>query len=113
MSRGFRHEALFYLDLQGFLDGTVPFVEAGLDQGEPVMVAVDERKTERLREALGTRADGVEFVNMGLIGRNPARIIPVWRRFLTEHAGDGPARGVGEPVWPERSSQELEECDHH
>ncbi len=113
MSQGFRHEAFFYPDVQGFLDGTLPFVEAGLDRGEPVMVAVDEPKTERLRAALGTRADGVEFVDMGLVGRNPARIIPVWRRFLTEHSGEGPARGVGEPVWPGRSSQELEECDHH
>jgi anti-sigma regulatory factor (Ser/Thr protein kinase) len=113
MSQGFRHEALFYLDLQEFLDGTLQFVEAGLDRGEPVMVAVDERKAERLRDALGTRADAVEFVDMAPLGRNPARIIPLWRRFVTQNASGGPARGVGEPVWPGRSNQELEECDHH
>ena len=113
VSRGFRHEALFYRDEQGFLDGALAFIRVGLDRDEPVMVAVDQRKIERLRAELGGGADGVRFVDMGALGRNPARIIPEWRRFVAEHAGEGPVRGVGEPVWAGRTSEELEECDHH
>jgi hypothetical protein len=37
---------------------------------------VGERKLQLLREALGTRADRVHFADMGVVGRNPARIIP-------------------------------------
>ena len=46
------------------------------------------------------------------VGRNPARIIPVWRSFVAEHAARG-ALGVGEPVWPGRSAAELQECELH
>jgi anti-sigma regulatory factor (Ser/Thr protein kinase) len=48
------------------------------------------------------------------VGRNPARIIPAWRDFVTEHAGRGRRfRGLGEPIWPERSPDELVECQRH
>jgi anti-sigma regulatory factor (Ser/Thr protein kinase) len=50
---------------------------------------------------------------MGRIGHNPARIIPAWRRFLSAQPAGTPVRGVGEPVWSERSPQELVECQRH
>ncbi len=110
----FRHEALFYNGAEGFLRGTLPFVTQGLDADEPVLVAVREQRAQLLRRALGERASQVRFLNMQSVGRNPARVIPAWREFLAEHAGDGRAqRGVGEPVWPGRSDAELEECERH
>jgi anti-sigma regulatory factor (Ser/Thr protein kinase) len=51
---------------------------------------------------------------MADVGANPARIIPAWRRFVAEHAGTGTAlRGIGEPIYPERSSLEMVECHRH
>lgn len=110
---GFSHDVLFYADEDEFLAGTVPLLRAGLEEGEPSLVAVRRSRTELLRRELGEAAAGVEFVEMEVVGRNPARIISVWRDFL-ERSGPGTAvRGVGEPVWPGRDAPELEECQRH
>jgi anti-sigma regulatory factor (Ser/Thr protein kinase) len=111
---GFRHEALFYAGPDEFVAATAPFIRAGLERGEPVLVCVDPTKVELLRAALGRSAEAPQFVDMTLVGRNPARIIPVWRSFVDEHAAhDRSVRGVAEPMWPGRSGAELVECQHH
>ncbi len=110
----FRHEALFYNGEDGFLRGTLPFVADALEAGEPVLVAVRDERAALLQRALADDAAHVRFVDMQALGRNPARVIPAWREFLAEHAGDGrPVRGIGEPVWPRRSGAELDECVRH
>ena len=109
----FHHEAFLYAGTAGFLRGTVPFVRAGLDAGEPVLVVVGAEKIRRLREALGPDAQRVSFADMAQIGGNPARIIPAWRDFLAQQGGGGPARGIGEPVYVGRTPEELVECQRH
>jgi anti-sigma regulatory factor (Ser/Thr protein kinase) len=110
----FRHEVLFYADEQEFLEGTVPVLRAALERGEPSLVAVRRGRRELLRGELGEDAGAVEFVEMEVVGRNPARIIPVWRDFVERTADSGaPAYGIGEPVWPGRDAGELEECRRH
>jgi anti-sigma regulatory factor (Ser/Thr protein kinase) len=111
----FHHEALFYAGDGEFVDRCRDFVLAGLERGEPVLVMVGSRKLELLREALGERARDVHLEDMEVVGRNPARIIPAWARFLAEHAGAGGGgmRGIGEPIWAEREPDELEECQLH
>lgn len=112
--RSYQHEAFLYRGDQDFLDGVVPFVRDGLGADQPVMVAVRRRRADPLRAALGADAADVHFVDMAELGRNPARIIPGWRRFLDEHCLDEqPVRGVGEPIWPGRSSRELVESQLH
>src|SRR2546421_585138 len=60
------------------------------------------------------RARVVEFADMAKVGRNPARIIPVWRQFVSERAaGGGRIRGIGEPVWAGRGPSELAEAQRH
>lgn len=103
---------MLYAGDDGFLAGTVPFVVDGLDGGEPVMVAVEARKIELLRAELGDLADDVSFVDMGSIGGNPACIIPAWQEFVGANGG-GPARGVGEPIGPDRHRAALLECQRH
>lgn len=110
---GFRHEAVFYRGLDELVANTVPFIVEGLERGEPVLVALLPDRIRRFRDALGRDADRVAFLDMGWVGRNPARLIPVWRRFVREHAREGPARGVGEPVWSGRTDVEIEECRLH
>jgi anti-sigma regulatory factor (Ser/Thr protein kinase) len=113
LSGGFRHEAVIYHSLAGFVDQVLPFVQEGLDRGEPVLVAALPDRTAALREALGAAAGGVSFVDMAEVGRNPARIIPVWRAFVDRHGSARNVRGVGEPVWDGRRAAELEECRLH
>jgi anti-sigma regulatory factor (Ser/Thr protein kinase) len=87
-------------------------VERAVAQDAAVLVAVGPARAVALSEALGDRAQRVRFADMHRIGRNPARIIPVWEQFVKEHAG-APKLGIGEPVWRARGPAELDECDRH
>jgi anti-sigma regulatory factor (Ser/Thr protein kinase) len=107
----FSHEALLYDGADGFLAGALPYIDEGIAAGEPTLVAVAADRIAALRRALGARADRVEFADMSVVGRNPARIIPAWRDFADAHSG--PIRGVGEPISAERSGTELVECQIH
>jgi anti-sigma regulatory factor (Ser/Thr protein kinase) len=107
----FHHEALFYRGEDGFLQGTLPFIADALAAEEAMLVAVGEQRAELLRRALGEDAERVRFLDVRELGRNPARLIPAWRKFLAESAAEGRSvRGIGETVWPGRSAAELEEC---
>jgi anti-sigma regulatory factor (Ser/Thr protein kinase) len=110
----FRHEILLYAGEDGFVEGTLPFIDDALAAEEPVLVAVTRARIETLEEALGDDAERVRFMDVEALGRNPARLIPAWHRFLIDHASEGrQVRGIGEPVWPGRSAAELSECERH
>jgi anti-sigma regulatory factor (Ser/Thr protein kinase) len=110
----FRHAALFYAGDDGYVDGLVPFVRAGLEAEEPVLVMVPGRKIDLLREGLGSDATSVNFADMEEVGANPARIIPAWGEFVADHSGPGRRmRGIGEPIWAGRTPAELVECQRH
>ncbi|HET6627696.1 MAG TPA: sensor histidine kinase [Nocardioidaceae bacterium] len=109
---GFRHEAVLYHGIGDLLATVVPFVREGLDQGEPVLVAMPKDRVRSLADALGADAARVQFVDMVELGANPACIIPEWRRFLDRGAGR-PVRGIGEPVWAGRRDVEIDECALH
>jgi anti-sigma regulatory factor (Ser/Thr protein kinase) len=110
---GFRHEAFLYAGHDDFVTGALAFLEAPLDAGRPALVMTDATKVDLLRAALDDRATAVDFADMGVVGRNPARIIPAWNAFAEANHGPGPLWGIGEPVWPGRSPAELDECRHH
>jgi anti-sigma regulatory factor (Ser/Thr protein kinase) len=110
--RGFRHDALIYEDAEEFLSGTVPFIRAGLEAGEPILVAVRGLNRERIEAALGGDAGAVAYVDVEEAARNPAWTIPLWRDFV-EKGGGRTVRGIGEAAWPGRSEAELEECRRH
>src|SRR6478672_3345873 len=113
-TKGFVHEALLYDGLDAFVASTAPFVRAGVDAQEPVLVVVSQRKIDALRDALGPAADQVSFADMHEVGRNPARIIPAWRDFLDQREqAPSAVRGIGEPIWFGRSEAELVECHRH
>jgi anti-sigma regulatory factor (Ser/Thr protein kinase) len=114
LAPGFRHEALLYAGPDRFVERTLPFIEEGLAAEEPILVVVAAAKIKRLRVALNGSADKVTFADMAEVGANPARIIPTWRDFLSHHADTGrPVRGIGEPIWADRSPAELVECQLH
>jgi anti-sigma regulatory factor (Ser/Thr protein kinase) len=110
----FRHEALFYRGEDEFLAGTVPFIRDAVTANEPVLVAVHPAKAEKIEAELNGEAEGVQFADMPSLGHNPAWIIPAWREFVGRHLSHrSPVRGIGEPIWPGRSSEELVECQRH
>jgi anti-sigma regulatory factor (Ser/Thr protein kinase) len=105
---------LLYTDMDGFLAGTVPFLQTGAEAGEPMLVVVSESKIGALRDALDDAADTIHFADMAQIGHNPARIIPAWRSFLDDHGGGTRrVRGIGEPIWAGRTPDQLVECQRH
>ncbi len=111
----FTHTALFYDGVDEFLAKTVEFIEEGLDAGEPALVAVSRPRLRAMDAALGPAARNlVRYVPMQDMGRNPAWIIPAWLEFVMPHVRDGcGVRGIGEPLWAERTLDELIECDRH
>lgn len=112
MSGGFRHDAVLYAGFDDFVAQMGPFVVDGVAADEPTLVVVDKTKIDALREALGDVADEVTFADMRDVGENPARIIAAWRAFVDEHAGRR-VRGIGEPIHPDRTADELRECHLH
>jgi anti-sigma regulatory factor (Ser/Thr protein kinase) len=110
----FSHEALLYSEMDEYLAGTLSFIREGLAASEPMLVVVGAAKIAALKAELGAEAGRVQFKDMAEVGANPARIIPAWRKFVESHAGSGrPFRGIGEPIYPERSAAELVECQRH
>ncbi len=111
---GFGHEAMLYDGRADFIRRSLPFIRDAINAKRPVLVAVDRWKIDELRRSLGADAAEVRFEDMVAIGRNPARIIPVWRAFVDDHGESvGGTRGIGEPIWAARSSDELVECERH
>lgn len=105
---------MLYEGRADFIRRAVPFIRDAVIATQPILVAVDQPKIDELRRELGEDAAKVRFEDMVKIGRNPARIIPVWRSFMDQHAGNvRGARGIGEPIWAGRSSDELIECERH
>jgi anti-sigma regulatory factor (Ser/Thr protein kinase) len=112
--RTFRHEALLYAGEAEFVDRVSAFIRDGVAAGEPTLVCVSAPKLEKLRCALEGDPRGVWFADMAHVGRNPARIIPAWQKFIDKQGDPGrPMRGVGEPIWVGRTPEQLVECQRH
>jgi anti-sigma regulatory factor (Ser/Thr protein kinase) len=109
----FEHEALLYETSDDYLAGTVPFIEAGLDANEPVLVAVPVANVELIRTALASGSGQARFVDITEAGRNPGRIIPaVLHAFVSQHSPRR-VRIIGEPIWAGRSAAEYSACVQH
>ncbi len=107
------HRALFYSGTTEYLAGTVPFIDRGLELGEPVLVAVPGPNLRTLTAGLSGSAARVRLVDMAEAGRNPGRIIPrVLRAFADAHPY-GRVRVVAEPAWPGRAEREYPACVLH
>jgi len=106
---GLSHRAFFYSGERDYLAQIEAFARGGLENGEPVLIAVPGDKVGLLRERLGGR---VRYADIAQLGRNPARIIPELREFIDAHPGQR-VRYVGEPVWPGRSAAEMCEAARH
>ena len=88
------------------------FLRPALDAGEPILLAIPASRTPLLRERLGDVPAGLEVLDIQELGRNPARIIPSVLTTLERHGGRR-LHHVGEPVWPGRTPEEIQEAIRH
>jgi anti-sigma regulatory factor (Ser/Thr protein kinase) len=110
-SEGLLHEALLYRGRAELESAVREFAHAGAAADEPVLVAVPRANLEWLQAALADDAAEIRWEDMNVVGRNPARILPMIEEWVDEH--DGRARVISEPTWPERSYAETAECLRH
>src|SRR5574337_1453155 len=106
------HSAFFYRGEREYVDVLLRFVQGGLRDGEPVLVAVPGRNLGLLRDALDEVPPGVTLADMTAVGRNPRQILAMEGTFLAKHPGR-PVRMVGEVIWPGRSDDEYPGCVTH
>jgi anti-sigma regulatory factor (Ser/Thr protein kinase) len=108
---GFAHAALLYQTPAEFTAGVLPFVQAGAEAGEPVMVASRGRNLAVLRARLDGLGERVSFTDLDSVGANPARLLGWLWGFTDQHRG--PVRYVQEITWPSRSPEENREAMRH
>lgn len=102
---GHVHDAGFYDGDDEFRAVIVPFVEAGIDASEPVILGYDDRKSEFLHGWLRDPS-AVTFLPVTTLYSTPAGTIASYRRLFARHvakgavririAGDVPHSGNGE-----------------
>ena len=109
---GFQHGAFVYTSDEEFVRLATPFVRDGLATGEAIVAALPPARIASLREALGPEGEQVGFIDMTVAGRNPARLIPLWRDVLERHPGRR-VRGLGEPAYAGRNAVEYDEAILH
>ena len=109
----FRHEALLYTGDADYAARAVPRVCHSLERREQVLIVVPVAKIDLLKQALGEAAADVTFGDAGELGRNPARLIALWRRFTAQRLPGQHALGISEAVTAARSPDELAECHRH
>ena len=110
--RGYDHSALFYHSEREYVDWLVQFISKGLDQLQPVLLAVPGDRLASLRRALGDAATDVTMADITEFGRNPGRILAQQLAFVDRHP-DQHVRIIAEPAWVGRSPPEYLACMQH
>ncbi|WP_343576408.1 anti-sigma factor RsbA family regulatory protein [Mycobacterium sp.] len=111
-SRGFDHCALLYESEREYVEVLVHFIQDGLSQRQPVMLAVPGNKLPALRGALGGAADQVTMADITDLGRNPGRLIAGQHAFIDAHP-EKHVRVIAEPAWAGRTEWEYLACLQH
>ncbi|MEU5053312.1 MEDS domain-containing protein [Streptomyces sp. NPDC021096] len=107
---GFVHHACLYGTDAEFLAMAVPFVEAGLAAGEPVLAATTPANIELLRDALGERARALDTAETAYFGRRPVERVSAFLRYHDHRARPGRRmRMIAEPVWGGKSARQVAE----
>src|ERR1700753_1357153 len=77
------HAALLYASVDEFVTWALRFVDAGLDEDEPVLVSAPRPEISFLRARMNGRAHRVSWADITRIGANPGRIIPHVHAFAS------------------------------
>jgi anti-sigma regulatory factor (Ser/Thr protein kinase) len=106
------HAALLYASMDEFATRALGFVDAGLDEDEPVLVSAPSPEISFLRAHMSGRAHRVSWADITRIGANPGRIIPHMHAFASAHGGR-PVRCLQELAWSARTGAEQSEAIRH
>lgn len=109
---GFQHEAFVYSDDEEFVRLSAPFVRDGLATDAAIVAVLPPDRIAMLREHLEDSAAQVRFIDMTTSGRNPARLIPLWRDVVRQ-SGNRPVYGLSECVYSGRTTAEYDEALLH
>jgi transcriptional regulator with XRE-family HTH domain len=103
------HHALVYRSDEEFLSAVIPFLDAGIERSEPVLLVASRANLEQVRDALGRPAQPVEYADSSSWYTSPVEALRRYRGFLDERLAEGATwvRIVGEPVWEGRSNAEI------
>jgi anti-sigma regulatory factor (Ser/Thr protein kinase) len=98
---GLVHDAFVYSSQEEFLAGTVPFIQGGIDSGEPILAAPTHANARLLQEQLGERASSVDWAENSEAHRTVERLA-IFLDYVGRHvdAGATRIRLLGEPCWP-------------
>jgi transcriptional regulator with XRE-family HTH domain len=101
------HQVLPYASDEEFLGATVPFVEGGVAQNEPVLVVTSTRNLRLLRAATDTAT--VTLARARTWYRSPPAALVGYQQFVAGQLDDGYhwVRIIGEPIWSERTPEEV------
>lgn len=101
-SPGLIHDAVVYASEEEFLAGTLPFLEEGIDRGEPILAAPTHANAQLLRNRLGRGAKAVDWAGDSEAHRTVQRL-GIFLEYIDEHVSGGATRIrlLGEPCWPE------------
>jgi transcriptional regulator with XRE-family HTH domain len=104
------HQALIYADAAAFVETAAPFLQDGAERGEAILVVADPENVEGLRLALGRPAAKVRFGDWHTWYDSPRKALLGYRQFASEalDAGAPWVRIVGEPVWADRTPDEID-----
>jgi anti-sigma regulatory factor (Ser/Thr protein kinase) len=112
-AQGLRHTVLFYRNLPEYRAAVRHYAQAGLDNGEPVLLALP-RPAVVLPAYQPALRDQVAVTDLSDLGRNPARIIPALLAFAHARGhGGGRVRILCESIWPGRTPAEVREASWH
>jgi anti-sigma regulatory factor (Ser/Thr protein kinase) len=98
---GLVHDAFVYSSEDEFLAGALPFVEEGIDRGEPILAAPTRSNAELLQKRLGQRASAVDWAEDAESHRTVERL-KIFLDYIDRHVDGGATRIrlLGEPCWP-------------
>src|SRR5438270_13963653 len=79
-----RHNALVYESKDEYLARALPFLKAGIEAGEGAVVAHTKPGLAMMREALGSDAASVTFVDVSAAYTRPARTLAAYHKVYAE-----------------------------
>jgi anti-sigma regulatory factor (Ser/Thr protein kinase) len=110
---GFSHSALIYGSDEAFMEVALPFVEEGVDAGEPTLVAVQSSNVDNLRAALGGEPEAVTLLSAEEWYETSARSRDKCERWTRERIPFGRVRLIGESPWAVGSDAAVRDWARH
>jgi anti-sigma regulatory factor (Ser/Thr protein kinase) len=109
-SPGLVHDAFVYSSQDEFLAGTLPFLEEGIERGEPILAAPTHANARLLQQRLGGRSQSVDWAENSESHRTVERL-GIFLHYIHGHLDRGATRVrlLGEPCWPEHGGPGVAE----